>query len=171
MAREPIIDGITRDGTFLDVGCANGLLMESVEKWCAERGLRIEPYGVDLAPGLLELARRRLPPWADRLWVGNALDWVAPDGARFNYVHTLLDCVPSAAWGRLIEHHRTRLARPGGRLLVSHYVSAGSTAPSAAEILRQFGYSVAGESRSQANRPGAPPQTAWLDVAGQGEGE
>ena len=95
-----------------------------------------------------------------------ALDWVAPDGARFNYVHTLLDCVPSAAWGRLIEHHRTRLARPGGRLLVSHYVSAGSTAPSAAEILRQFGYSVAGESRLQANRPGAPPQTAWLDVAG-----
>lgn len=27
-----IVDGIDRDGTFLDVGCANGLLMESVQQ-------------------------------------------------------------------------------------------------------------------------------------------
>lgn len=25
-------------------------------------------------------ARRRLPEWGDRLWVGNALDWTAPGG-------------------------------------------------------------------------------------------
>jgi hypothetical protein len=51
--RGMIVDGIHRDGTFLDLGCANGLLMESVVQWAAERGHRIEPYGVDLAPGLV----------------------------------------------------------------------------------------------------------------------
>jgi hypothetical protein len=64
----------------------------------------------------------------------------------------------------LIQHHRTHLARSGGRLLVSHYVAAGARAPSAAQILAQLGYQVAGESSPQINRPGAPPQTAWLDV-------
>ena len=52
-AREPITDAIDRDGTFLDVGCANGLLMESVHTWCAERGLNVEPYGLDVAAGLV----------------------------------------------------------------------------------------------------------------------
>ena len=35
--------------------------MESVAAWCAERGLAIEPHGVDISPALAELARRRLP--------------------------------------------------------------------------------------------------------------
>jgi hypothetical protein len=138
--------------------------MESMQSWCAELGVRVEPYGVDLAPRLVELARRRLPHWADRIWTGNGLNWQPPDGRRFDYVHTLLDCVPPMAYARVIEHHRTQLATSGGRLLVSHYVGAGSRAPSAAEILAQLGYQVAGESSLQVNRPGAPPQTAWLDA-------
>jgi 2-polyprenyl-3-methyl-5-hydroxy-6-metoxy-1,4-benzoquinol methylase len=162
LAREPIIDGITHGGSLLDVGCANGLLMESVQAWCSERGIQVEPFGIDFAPRLVELARRRLPHWADRVWMGNAIDWVHPTGMRFDYVHTLLDCVPEDAWRRLIEHHRTRLARPGGRLLVSHYVLPLSRAPSAAQILTDLGYTVAGVARTQPNRPGAPPQTAWL---------
>jgi hypothetical protein len=30
----------------------------------------VEPYGVDISPALAELARRRLPRWADRIWTG-----------------------------------------------------------------------------------------------------
>jgi 2-polyprenyl-3-methyl-5-hydroxy-6-metoxy-1,4-benzoquinol methylase len=37
-ARRPIVQAVDRDGTFLDVGCANGLLMESVTAWAAEDG-------------------------------------------------------------------------------------------------------------------------------------
>ena len=32
-ARRPIASAVDRDGTFLDVGCANGLLMESLVEW------------------------------------------------------------------------------------------------------------------------------------------
>src|SRR2546429_4259793 len=77
-ARRHITEGIAGHGTFLDVGCANGLLMESVAAWCAERGLAVEPYGVDISPALAELARRRLPRWAGRIWTGNAVDWQPP---------------------------------------------------------------------------------------------
>src|SRR5207245_5592654 len=34
-ARGLIAYGIDRSGTFLDVGCANGLLMETMVRWCA----------------------------------------------------------------------------------------------------------------------------------------
>jgi 2-polyprenyl-3-methyl-5-hydroxy-6-metoxy-1,4-benzoquinol methylase len=41
--RRPMTRAIERDGSFLDVGCANGLLMESVVAWTAEDGHHIEP--------------------------------------------------------------------------------------------------------------------------------
>jgi hypothetical protein len=164
-ARQHISEGIGQSGTFLDVGCANGLLMESVAGWCAERDLRVEPYGIDIAPGLVELARRRLPQWADRIWVGNAIDWIPPGRRHFDYVHLLLDCVPQRRRAELIRHHLTRVVMPGtGRLLVSDYAAGTSEAESAAGILRRLGFPGAGHS-SGGQRPGRPPvSTAWIDA-------
>ena len=156
--RGMIVDGLHRPGTFLDVGCANGLLMESVREWAAERGLAIEPYGVDLAPGLVDLARRRLPRWADRIEVGNAIDY-AP-GRRFTFVHVLLDQVPKARRADLVRHALT-LVEPGGRLLVSHYMG-GTTDRPAAEHLRELGFTASGTAES------LRATTAWLDKPGGG---
>ena len=80
-------------GTFLDVGCANGLLMESVNRWTGA-----EPYGLELSPELAALARERYPAWAERIFVGNALGWQPPH--RFDVVRTGLEYVPRAAAGR-----------------------------------------------------------------------
>ena len=167
-ARWHITEAIDRDGTFLDVGCANGLLMESVAAWCAERGLAIEPHGVDISLKLAELARRRLPRWADRIWAGNAVDWRPPGGQRFDYVHILLDCVPRARRAGLIRHHLTHTVRPGtGRLLVSDYAADPAAGhPAAPETLRSLGFRCDGRT-SGGDRPGRVPQpTAWLTAAG-----
>jgi hypothetical protein len=167
-ARRHITGAIVSDGTFLDVGCANGLLMESVATWCAQDGRVVEPYGVDLALGLVDLARRRLPHWADRIWAGNAIDWQPPGGLRFDYVHVLLDLVPAGRRADLIAHHLAHTARPAtGRLLVSHYAAdpAGDPAaggPTAAGILTALGFPCAGQTTG-GHRPGrVPAPTAWL---------
>jgi len=101
-ARSLVSDAFDRDGTFLDVGCANGYLMETTRGWAAERGVAIEPYGLDFSPELVELARRRLPEWRDRIWVGNALHWAPP--RRFTYVRTGLERVPRGRRGDLVRH-------------------------------------------------------------------
>jgi 2-polyprenyl-3-methyl-5-hydroxy-6-metoxy-1,4-benzoquinol methylase len=165
-ARHHITEAISVAGTFLDVGCANGLLMESVAAWCADRGLTVEPYGIDLAPGLVDLARRRLPHWADRIWQGNAIDWAPPHGQRFDYVHILLDCVPPQRRADLVRHHLASTVRPGtGRLLVSNYSADPSIgSPTAAQTLQSLGFAYNGQTGG-GKRPSRPPApTAWIDA-------
>src|SRR5262245_42814633 len=85
-ARSQVAEAIPRSGSFLDVACANGHLMESVVAWCAARGVAVEPYGLEIAPRLAGLARARLPRWADRIFEGNAAEWRPP--MRFDVVRT-----------------------------------------------------------------------------------
>lgn len=145
--RGPIVDGVHKDGTFCDLGCANGLLMESVQKWAAERGITLEPYGLDISAQLIERARERLPQWRDRFWIGNAADWAPPRGERFTFVHALFDFWPVKRRASAIAHVLS-LVQPGGRLLMSQY-GAGAAAASA---LSDMGYEVLGTSAS----------TAWI---------
>jgi SAM-dependent methyltransferase len=84
--RKPVADCIDRSGSLLDIGCANGYLLECCLKWTAERGISVDPYGVDLSPRLIELARQRLPRFADHFYVGNAFEWIPP--RRFDFVRT-----------------------------------------------------------------------------------
>lgn len=42
--------------------------------------------GLDFASKLVELARRRLPRWADRIFLDEALTWEPP--SRFDFVRT-----------------------------------------------------------------------------------
>ena len=140
--RQQVADAVPGDGTFLDVGCANGFLAESVVAWCAERGVRVEPYGVDLAAELVALARRRLPRWADRFWVGDAADWVHPEGRRFDAVHVLLDVAPPHRRAALVAHHLAATVAPGGRLLVSDYSARAE--PRMDAVLRDLAVEPAG---------------------------
>jgi hypothetical protein len=101
-ARSLVSAAFDRDGSFLDVGCASGHLMETARGWAAERGLAIDPFGLDIAPELVALARLRLPQWRDRIWEGNALHWRPP--RRFTYVRTSLEYVPASRRGELVRH-------------------------------------------------------------------
>ena len=161
--REIILEAIDRDGDILDVGCANGYLLECLCEWSAERGVRLTPYGVDQGRGLIELAKQRLPTCAAHFWAANAWDWTPP--RKFRYVYTLHDCVPAAFrreyFARLLEH----FVAPGGLLIVGAYGSESRQCPAAdiTAMLEQDGLVVAGSAKS-----GQLPisQVAWVRTPG-----
>jgi SAM-dependent methyltransferase len=130
--RQAIVEPVTKSGSFLDIGCASGLLMESVVAWAGEAGHRLEPYGLDISERLAELARRRLPQWRDRIFVGNVLFWAPP--ARFDFVRTELVYVPSTRRREYVERLLEQVVASEGRLIVCSY---GSLRPEGAraEIL------------------------------------
>lgn len=144
-ARSLVAEAIPRSGTFLDVGCASGLLMETVSAWCAERGLVVEPYGLDVAPELAALARSRLPRWADRIYDGNALTWVPP--FPFDFVRTGHEYVPADRRRALFSHLLSHTVAPGGRLLIGPFTEERDetrAGPSLEQQAREWGFDVGG---------------------------
>jgi len=118
--RRPVADCMDRSGALLDIGCANGYLLECCLRWTAERGVRIEPHGLDISDKLAALARKRLPDYADHIYVGNGYDWAPP--RRFDYVRTELCYVPAEAERAYVERLLREFLLPGGRLLVANYM-------------------------------------------------
>ena len=144
-ARSLVAEGISRSGTFLDVGCANGLLMESVRTWCEGRGLEIQPYGLEIAPELATLARQSFPQWRDRVFEGNAANWLPPH--RFDFVRTGHEYVPRTKRRELFTHLLSAVVQSGGRLLVGPYTEERDEARSGAsleETVKQWGFHVGG---------------------------
>ena len=163
-ARGIIADAIDRDGTFLDIGCANGLLMETLFAWCGAKGIRIEPYGLDIVPELAALARRRLPQWADRIFVGNALTWSPP--MRFNFVRAGLEYVPPRRRRDLVDHLLADLVVPKGHLILGVYADADPTRPGLEEIVRGWGFTIAGHvARPHRTRVEEMQRVFWIDRA------
>ena len=110
--------------------------MESLHAWSSGA---VEPYGLDVSAALVELARARLPQWADRIWVGDALTWQAP--RRFDFVRSELVYVPDDRRRELVERLLAAVA-PGGRLILCSYGSRRSATPlePLGDELRAWGY-------------------------------
>ena len=160
-ARGLLLDAIDRDGTFLDVGCASGLLMESVHEWAAEKGLSIEPYGLDISAELAALARSRLPPWADRIVVGNALHW--EPARRFDFVRTGLEYVPRHRRRDLIQHLLHRVVVLGGRLIVGVF-NEEREAHCTEELVASWGFKISGGTERPHRDERIAYRAFWLDA-------
>ncbi len=142
--RHCILQAVHRDGDFLDVGCANGLLLESLMVWAAEAGFSLRPHGIDFVPGLIELARRRLPQHAGSFEVANAFYWTPT--RQYDFVRTSLEHVQQRDWPRFIASQYAAV-REGGRLIACHYCSPDNPDDAPVDVravLTGFGYTVVG---------------------------
>ena len=143
--RSPLVQGIDRDGDFLDVGCANGLLAQDVMKWAAHAGFELIPHGFDIGPRLIDLARGRLPVFADNFQVADA--WVWEPDRQWTYVYSVLELSPEEIWCEWIERLMSWVGT-GGRLILGSY---GGRTPrrdplDVEEVIRRCGLSVGGTS-------------------------
>ncbi|MDI6740610.1 MAG: class I SAM-dependent methyltransferase [Candidatus Edwardsbacteria bacterium] len=141
--RKPVAECMDKAGAFLDIGCANGYLLESVMHWKKEAGIEIAPYGLDAGGKLVALARQRLPQFADNFFAGNAWDWEPP--RMFDFVRTELVYVPPVLRKRYITRLLQEFVVSGGRLLVAEYRSRNHPfhTPWADAALRRWGFAVA----------------------------
>jgi SAM-dependent methyltransferase len=158
--REPILEAIQEQSAdLLDVGCANGLLLESLVEWAAP-GRYITPFGVDQSAGLIASARRRLPRYAANFFVANAWSWCPP--RRFAYVYALSDCVPTDYLQEFIRHLLDHYVQPGGRLILGSYGSRSRGTPplDPVALLAEAGLPAAGTASGGQNRIA---RFAWTD--------
>ena len=51
---------VNQSGSYLDIGCANGYLLECLVAWAQLKGIQITPYGLDHSHKLVSLAQHRL---------------------------------------------------------------------------------------------------------------
>jgi hypothetical protein len=161
-ARRFIVQALQRDGTFLDCGCANGYLMECVQRWAAEEGLRIEPYGLDIVGEFVDLARARLPHWATRIWQGNVLHWTPP--MRFDVVRVGLEYVPAHRRLQLVGHLLDAVVAEGGRLLIGPYTEEAQ--PRTIERdLAAWGYPASGRLEVAHRDPRVVRRLVWVDAS------
>jgi SAM-dependent methyltransferase len=106
-------------GRVLDVGCGPGRVAGLLH----DRGLDV--IGIDLSPGMIEIARRDHPGPDFR--VGSMTDLDLPDGGLagviswWSIIHLPRDVVPQA----IAEFHR--VLAPGGVLLLGYHVGEEST--------------------------------------------
>lgn len=152
---------IAEECSFLDIGCANGYLMESIETWTRQKNLHVTTYGLEISPAMANEARRRLPTHANRIWTGNAATWIPPTGLRFDIVYTLLDYVLPARRADYIARLTREVAAHNGRVVVGDYASfKDQPERHAARQLQGLGFEVAGV----AEAPGATGSCAWIDI-------
>ena len=112
-----ILEAVYQDGTFIDIGCANGHLIESLDRWMRNTDVRVEFYGLEISQALFELAQCRLPDFAPRIFLGNAMHWRPP--FRFDYVYTMiLDDIPDDLRKPFLDNLYHHYVKPGGRLIL-----------------------------------------------------
>jgi hypothetical protein len=163
LLRRPVATAFHRSGTWLDVGCANGYLLETLPTWIAGRGFALEPFGLELIPSVADLARTRLPNLAERIYTGDVTQWEPP--RRWTFITALTDAVPPGGLPGLVYRLLDRFAEPGGRVIISSYGSSRRREPAdaVAERLTADRFEVAGF--AQAIESGIiVTQTAWIDA-------
>jgi SAM-dependent methyltransferase len=140
ICRKPIAECIEKPGSFLDMRCSNGYLLESITTWTS---YSITPFGIDISPRLIELAKTRLPQFSANFQIGSAPAWTTP--VNFDYVRTELDYILVDNQEKYINKVLNSYVAPNGKLLLTEYRTKkdSSKTPWINEKVQKWGFYIA----------------------------
>lgn len=113
------VEGLPPGSAVLDLGCGSGV---PITRELAARGFAVT--GLDVAPAMLEIARRRLPAVN---WIEADMRVFVPDGRFAAIIGWDSVFHLSAAEQRALVPRLLRRLAPGGRLLLTVGPGAGET--------------------------------------------
>ena len=122
--RLPNVGPVNAPGSYLDIGCANGYLLECLLAWAKLKGVALVPYGLDYSTEMVKLTQQRLPDFASHIFHGNAFTWQPP--MRFDYVRTEVVYVPGNYRRKYIDRLLSEFLTENGKLLLSDYRGGSS---------------------------------------------
>ena len=117
---------------------------------------------------LIELARKRVPQWSERLFVGNAIDW-GPH-RRYDFVRTGLEYVPPRRQADLIRRLLEHVVIPGGRRIIGIFNEPTTRGQDRAgevsteQLIMSWGFRFSGRSEHPHFRgPSLVYRVVWID--------
>ncbi|MEO6508515.1 MAG: class I SAM-dependent methyltransferase [Patescibacteria group bacterium] len=118
-----IADVISKPGTIIDFGCANGFLLKCLQEWTGLHD-KLIPYGVDTNADHIQDAKRLYPSMPDHFLT------LSPDNTEaINEYPTSFDTVYWCVWDDLkyddfkkVYDQLYQRTKPGGRLIMGSYL-------------------------------------------------
>lgn len=122
----PLLEVLNKNGSFIDVACANGYINESLFKWTNNSPIDIEYYGVDISKELIDIAKQRMPQFADNYYVANVDGFIPPK--KFDYVRILaISFIPEYKHKNFVDSLFNDYLKNTGRLILGPYTEAKNT--------------------------------------------
>lgn len=119
--RIPNLAPVDRPGSYLDIGCSNGFLLECLLAWAKLKRVALVPFRLDYSQEIVQLARQKLTRYKADIYHGKVYTWAPPQ--RFDYIRTELAYVPRNYRRPLIERLPAEFVNPDGKLILSDYRS------------------------------------------------
>jgi SAM-dependent methyltransferase len=127
--RRFISSAIHRDGSILDIGCANGFLLKCLQQWCDHQ---LIPYGIDVNANKITDATILFAEYAQNFATlsVDCLGDITKHGlpAQFDFVYCSISFDPT------IYKKTLDLVAPGGRLIFGFYGKNAHPIGSAAQL-------------------------------------
>jgi SAM-dependent methyltransferase len=141
-ARKPIVECIETSGAFLDIGCANGYLLECLMKWGKSLSRELIPHGLDLSEKFVTLAIQRHSAFQSNFHVGNAWTWNPPK--QYDHVRTEMGYVPQKLQQGYIKRLYTNFLKKKGTLIITEYRSRNTPGrkPWIDLLIEKWGYQI-----------------------------
>ena len=100
----------------MDIGSANGYLVDCLTNWMKHSGLNLEFFGLEISRELTELSKKNFPHLKDHFFNGNVLDWIPQE--KYDFVFTMiLFGIPEQLREKYITRILEMYLKKGGRLI------------------------------------------------------